>query len=129
MRSALAENTAKLTPSPSQFAPSGSGLPGSSRSGKGGISAPLRSQDQRRQRRQDQEQRIGEAVAGDGLRGHVAAVAFVGAAVALGVRVERLLPSAARSEEHTSELQSRQYLVCRLLLEKKNTSELQSLKY
>src|SRR3712207_7883548 len=29
-----------------------------------------------------------------------------------------------RSEEHTSELQSRQYLVCRLLLEKKNISEL-----
>src|SRR3712207_6987712 len=27
-----------------------------------------------------------------------------------------------RSEEHTSELQSRQYIVCRLLLEKKNTS-------
>src|SRR3712207_7731128 len=26
-----------------------------------------------------------------------------------------------RSEEHTSELQSRQYLVCRLLLEKKHT--------
>src|SRR3712207_7417245 len=31
-----------------------------------------------------------------------------------GERIERL-----RSEEHTSELQSRQYLVCRLLLEKK----------
>src|SRR3712207_7659144 len=31
------------------------------------------------------------------------------------LRVER----ARRSEEHTSELQSRQYLVCRLLLEKK----------
>src|SRR3712207_7563140 len=31
-----------------------------------------------------------------------------------------------RSEEHTSELQSRQYLVCRLLLEKKN-KHLQSL--
>src|SRR2546421_698725 len=31
-----------------------------------------------------------------------------------------------RSEEHTSELQSRSDLVCRLLLEKKNTSELQS---
>src|SRR3712207_8592151 len=30
----------------------------------------------------------------------------------------------ARSEEHTSELQSRQYLVCRLLLEKKNTINL-----
>src|SRR3712207_8501630 len=28
-----------------------------------------------------------------------------------------------RSEEHTSELQSRQYLVCRLLLEKKKTLE------
>src|SRR3712207_8670605 len=28
----------------------------------------------------------------------------------------------ARSEEHTSELQSRQYLVCRLLLEKKKKS-------
>src|SRR3712207_8274406 len=29
-------------------------------------------------------------------------------------------PNSRRSEEHTSELQSRQYLVCRLLLEKKN---------
>src|SRR3712207_5860523 len=35
-------------------------------------------------------------------------------------RGKRLL----RSEEHTSELQSRQYLVCRLLLEKKNTRSL-----
>src|SRR3712207_7893052 len=33
---------------------------------------------------------------------------------------DRLLPQLLRSEEHTSELQSRQYLVCRLLLEKKN---------
>src|SRR3712207_7230616 len=31
-------------------------------------------------------------------------------------------PADPRSEEHTSELQSRQYLVCRLLLEKKNLS-------
>src|SRR5215203_6338519 len=30
--------------------------------------------------------------------------------------------AAGRSEEHTSELQSRQYLVCRLLLEKKKTT-------
>src|SRR3712207_8598312 len=30
----------------------------------------------------------------------------------------------SRSEEHTSELQSRQYLVCRLLLEKKKVLEL-----
>src|SRR3712207_6914811 len=35
-------------------------------------------------------------------------------------RVTRSLAKlGARSEEHTSELQSRQYLVCRLLLEKK----------
>src|SRR3712207_7480749 len=33
------------------------------------------------------------------------------------------LPS-ARSEEHTSELQSRQYLVCRLLLEKKKAQNI-----
>src|SRR3712207_8846688 len=31
----------------------------------------------------------------------------------------RLVAEQGRSEEHTSELQSRQYLVCRLLLEKK----------
>src|SRR3712207_8322890 len=31
-----------------------------------------------------------------------------------------------RSEEHTSELQSRQYLVCRLLLEKKNNAKTRS---
>src|SRR3712207_8436508 len=39
---------------------------------------------------------------------------------------ERLPEPASRSEEHTSELQSRQYLVCRLLLEKKKyrTSQL-----
>src|SRR3712207_7000277 len=30
-------------------------------------------------------------------------------------------PCVSRSEEHTSELQSRQYLVCRVLLENKNT--------
>src|SRR3712207_8480372 len=31
--------------------------------------------------------------------------------------------STSRSEEHTSELQSRQYLVCRLLLEKKKNTQ------
>src|SRR3712207_8959974 len=31
-------------------------------------------------------------------------------------------PAGVRSEEHTSELQSRQYLVCRLLLEKKKNT-------
>src|SRR3712207_8217836 len=34
-----------------------------------------------------------------------------------------------RSEEHTSELQSRQYLVCRLLLEKKKSTQTSSLHY
>src|SRR3712207_8721341 len=37
----------------------------------------------------------------------------------VGNDVARLRELPARSEEHTSELQSRQYLVCRLLLEKK----------
>src|SRR3712207_8943453 len=44
----------------------------------------------------------------------------------VGERVEGAGPlprlQGARSEEHTSELQSRQYLVCRLLLEKKKKS-------
>src|SRR3712207_8834821 len=46
-----------------------------------------------------------------------------GAASFRGVKmgdVRSALHAWFRSEEHTSELQSRQYLVCRLLLEKKN---------
>src|SRR3712207_7778998 len=35
------------------------------------------------------------------------------------IALDRVRPVRERSEEHTSELQSRQYLVCRLLLEKK----------
>src|SRR3712207_7833488 len=38
------------------------------------------------------------------------------------LRPRRLVVRVLRSEEHTSELQSRQYLVCRLLLEKKKTT-------
>src|SRR3712207_8736512 len=59
---------------------------------------------------------------------HHARTAWHGWPLSLGVR-QRLEPSAVpqplravharRSEEHTSELQSRPYLVCRLLLEKK----------
>src|SRR3712207_8218841 len=41
------------------------------------------------------------------------------AKTALPERATRTKVSPIRSEEHTSELQSRQYLVCRLLLEKK----------
>src|SRR3712207_7051700 len=37
---------------------------------------------------------------------------------------DRVLSEYVRSEEHTSELQSRQYLVCRLLLEKKKTNKI-----
>src|SRR2546422_7938870 len=36
-----------------------------------------------------------------------------------GVSSSAMAPTATRSEEHTSELQSRLHLVCRLLLEKK----------
>src|SRR5258707_3622607 len=43
----------------------------------------------------------------------------VGQMLELKVAGARALIDAVRSEEHTSELQSRQYLVCRLLLEKK----------
>src|SRR5258707_11710859 len=43
----------------------------------------------------------------------------IGRADAIGSRVAGEPMASARSEEHTSELQSRQYLVCRLLLEKK----------
>src|SRR3712207_7314069 len=46
------------------------------------------------------------------------------------LRVKYIIPlldnysiEVARSEEHTSELQSRQYLVCRLLLEKKKVNK------
>src|SRR3712207_8573121 len=42
-----------------------------------------------------------------------------------GARGHLQLAAADRSEEHTSELQSRQYLVCRLLLEKKKNREQQ----
>src|SRR3712207_7414945 len=42
-------------------------------------------------------------------------------------RVAGVIDRDARSEEHTSELQSRQYLVCRLLLEKKKKNYTTSL--
>src|SRR3712207_8412924 len=58
-------------------------------------------------------------------RGEIAIRAFR-AAVELGARTVAVFPyedrNSLRSEEHTSELQSRQYLVCRLLLEKKKNN-------
>src|SRR2546425_9449429 len=46
-----------------------------------------------------------------------------GASVRQEVGIGELVVSRGRSEEHTSELQSLAYLVCRLLLEKKKSSE------
>src|SRR3712207_7422448 len=43
-----------------------------------------------------------------------------------GYRPAPDLAGRRRSEEHTSELQSRQYLVCRLLLEKKKKTHMKS---
>src|SRR3712207_2604139 len=57
-----------------------------------------------------------------GILGGSRLVLLIGSAVAIGVVFWILL--SGRSEEHTSELQSRQYLVCRLLLEKKTKSQL-----
>src|SRR3712207_8330230 len=50
--------------------------------------------------------------------GRASPVSYAGF-LAKGIPVLSGAPAASRSEEHTSELQSRQYLVCRLLLEKK----------
>src|SRR5947209_15687305 len=60
----------------------------------------------------DRGRRQGRRAAGRGLPAQAARPAA-------GRRAGR----AARSEEHTSELQSRQYLVCRLLLEKKKITK------
>src|SRR3712207_6969301 len=49
-----------------------------------------------------------------------------GCAAGTGQLQRNAAGEARRSEEHTSELQSRQYLVCRLLLEKKKTPTEQS---
>src|SRR3712207_7693650 len=54
-----------------------------------------------------------------GLRHELVRVGRVGRVLVFHLR-DQQLEEGVRSEEHTSELQSRQYLVCRLLLEKKN---------
>src|SRR3712207_7056678 len=54
--------------------------------------------------------------------GAVAGARRLGDGIRHGIQHDLLVDHLlARSEEHTSELQSRQYLVCRLLLEKKKT--------
>src|SRR3712207_8320439 len=47
-------------------------------------------------------------------------IPFAALVLCAGPALGQRTSAANRSEEHTSELQSRQYLVCRLLLEKKN---------
>src|SRR3712207_7705654 len=60
---------------------------------------------------------VGEAILG--------ARSTIGAPITAADELRRReAPRPRRSEEHTSELQSRQYLVCRLLLEKKNKAYL-----
>src|SRR3712207_8024245 len=68
------------------------------------------------------DQTLNRPIGGDAE--HLARLVAGDVEVALGVegqsvRERAMIKAAMRSEEHTSELQSRQYLVCRLLLEKK----------
>src|SRR3712207_7742111 len=68
----------------------------------------------------------GPARRADPRAAHPAARAPAGAGERRGGAVGAVLrrrAAAHRSEEHTSELQSRQYLVCRLLLEKKKETD------
>src|SRR3989442_2655595 len=63
------------------------------------------------------------ALSGYGILGLAVVFAFVGCGALRLARYNVLAATADnRSEEHTSELQSRPHLVCRLLLEKKKTS-------
>src|SRR3712207_8061054 len=68
--------------------------------------------------------KLGKIYVDKGSKGTRPAVFGVGALLAAGMLLYGALliafsSTVLRSEEHTSELQSRQYLVCRLLLEKK----------
>src|SRR3712207_8067046 len=66
----------------------------------------------------DRQHPVGrDGIPGRNLRGQLQ-----GLIVDRPVRLARVID--LRSEEHTSELQSRQYLVCRLLLEKKTTTHI-----
>src|SRR3712207_7212630 len=63
----------------------------------------------------------GEPVSAGSRAGGARAAVGAGGSAARRARLRRRRGGRlGRSEEHTSELQSRQYLVCRLLLEKKN---------
>src|SRR3712207_7487636 len=75
----------------------------------------------RRRRRRGWSGRLGARGPSRADRGSADAARELHAADDHGDRADQAEEDAElRSEEHTSELQSRQYLVCRLLLEKKN---------
>src|SRR3712207_8146173 len=65
---------------------------------------------------------VGHALEGEGLHDQLVGPHLVEAAAEAVLLLSLAVHVAVRSEEHTSELQSRQYLVCRLLLAKINTS-------
>src|SRR3712207_8858923 len=76
--------------------------------------SPVEEPDRREALQRRQEFRMEHLV------GWTALVATVDVTDGIGrIGLIELDPGPLRSEEHTSELQSRQYLVCRLLLEKK----------
>src|SRR3712207_515290 len=79
----------------------------------------LAERQQRRERSQRPQRRSGSSgtTAGGTEAGRAAVESSTGP---VAEPTESVLAQTSRSEEHTSELQSRQYLVCRLLLEKKN---------
>src|SRR3712207_8595519 len=76
------------------------------------VRSPVRAQPER----QTSPSQSSSSSAWSSAGGSGASVSCPGGRVPAGAAVRR------RSEEHTSELQSRQYLVCRLLLEKKKSS-------
>src|SRR5690606_39552535 len=77
-------------------------------------------------RRSELGMKWGDVLAASGLSDQTLLTARTKNATLLGLtkaRIEKALQWEPRSEEHTSELQSRENLVCRLLLEKKKNKQ------
>src|SRR5689334_24518948 len=70
-------------------------------------------------RRQDDRAVVAETLL-DGARDEIRPAAQLRELLGMAEECAHAVPDEARSEEHTSELQSQFHLVCRLLLEKKN---------
>src|SRR3712207_6929479 len=91
--------------------------------GHGGVRGDLEGPRGGRQGARDRVERQRAGGAGEDVVVLVPGDDVPGVVAGLGERQADLVRR-PRSEEHTSELQSRQYLVCRLLLEKKKISSL-----